>query len=119
MSIPRMGCATAMVLILTAWPVNAAVLYCHDFTSLDKIASSGLSLSVGPAPGGKAGTALKLSNATNASGATAAITPGVSLPNSVSVVFRLYVDSYTGSFMAVYNHAPGEGVRLLVTVHAP
>src|SRR5512140_502081 len=92
----------------------AGVLYSHDLGGLKDIkAEGGATCTTGSAPGGKAGNALQISTAGRVKDATASIIPSTTLPENVTVVFRIYIGSYTGDFQGVYNHAPGEGLRFM------
>jgi hypothetical protein len=89
-------------------------LYCHNFSDLHDIVPDGRAvLQSVPAPGGKPGKAMWISNPTGGGGYATLTPSGVGvLPNGVTVLFRVYIDSRT-NFMGVYNYPPGEGIRFL------
>lgn len=97
---------------LPAW---GGTLYSHSFGDLHDIAlgEGSATLQSVAAPGGKPGTALMMANAAGGT-SYASLTPsGVgAFPNAVTTVFRFYIDQRT-DFMAMYNYAPGEGLRFV------
>jgi hypothetical protein len=98
---------------LLAVPASAGTLYSHNFGDLHDITlDGGATLQSVAAPGGKAGTAMMMSNP--GGGSYAILTPsGVgTFPDAVTTVFRFYIHERT-DFMAMYDYAPGEGLRFV------
>jgi hypothetical protein len=97
--------------------VIGGVVYSNTFTTLDGVTTSGnVSVSIAPAPAGKSGSALKISNGAN--GGFATLTPGGvgTLPNGVTVVCRYYIEAHS-AFQGIYNYPPGEGLAVLDSGH--
>src|SRR5262249_39774256 len=65
-----------------------------------------------PAPGGKAGVALRFDDAPGSDGVIALHPTGVVIPTDSTTTFRIYIASKS-KFMATYDYGPGEGLRFL------
>lgn len=101
------------VLLWVCPGARAGLVYKNGFTTLsDLSATGGVTLQVGPAPGGKAGNALQIMNPGNVSNSGATLAPSVGLPGAATFVFCMYIASHTG-FQAVYTYPPGEGLRFM------